>query len=73
MSWVKNRFIISSDIDSDRQDTVNGKKILFDGTVVYKPTKGKKFPTEAKITHVFLPDNVLSMSLELVSYKYRTF
>ena len=53
MSGVKNGFIISSDIDSDRQDTVNGEKILFDGTVVYKPTKGKKFPPEAKITHGF--------------------
>ena len=44
--------IISSDMESGRRNTVKGNNLLFNGIVVYKPAKGKKFPPEAKITHV---------------------
>ena len=52
MAWVQNNLITSSDIYPYGRNTVRGEKFLFDGTIVYKPAKGKKFPTEAKITHV---------------------
>ena len=45
--------VISSDTEHDGRNTVSGQKSLFDGTVVYNPAKGKKFPPEAKITHGF--------------------
>ena len=58
MAWVRNDLIISSNIDSYGRNTVREERFLFDGSIVYKPVKGKKFPPEGKITHA-LGDSLL--------------